>query len=113
MRKSWGIIWRAVGVSPPSYTHLTRRAYAAPLAGFAATRDVTSWNVWQTMLFLVLMQFAIVTDGLLYGFFHSDPTTRRLTQWCSFLVSFAICGVLVVIGAALILPLGKLVNDLS
>jgi len=40
MRKSWGITWRAVGVSPPSCTHLTRRAYAAPLAGFAATGDV-------------------------------------------------------------------------
>ena len=37
MRKSWGITWRAVGVSPPSSPHLTRRAYAAPLAGFAAT----------------------------------------------------------------------------
>ncbi|HQZ69448.1 MAG TPA: hypothetical protein PLY87_30390 [Planctomycetaceae bacterium] len=37
MRKSWGITWRAVGVSPPSCTHLTRRAYAAPLAGFAAS----------------------------------------------------------------------------
>jgi len=32
MRKSWGITWRAVGVSPPSCPHLTRRAYAAPLA---------------------------------------------------------------------------------
>ncbi|HQX48781.1 MAG TPA: hypothetical protein PLY87_24875 [Planctomycetaceae bacterium] len=41
MRKSWGITWRAVGVSPPSCTYLTRRAYAAPLAGFAATVDVT------------------------------------------------------------------------
>ncbi|HQZ68984.1 MAG TPA: hypothetical protein PLY87_28050 [Planctomycetaceae bacterium] len=41
MRKFWGITWRAVGVSPPSYPHLTRRAYAAPLAGFAATWDVT------------------------------------------------------------------------
>jgi len=41
MRKSWGITWRAVGVSPPSYPHLTRRAYAAPLAEFAATGDVT------------------------------------------------------------------------
>jgi|GEM_PF-5623766 len=30
---SWGITWRAVGVSPPSCTYLTRRAYAAPLAG--------------------------------------------------------------------------------
>jgi len=30
-----------VGVSPPSCPHLTRRAYAAPLAGFAATGDVT------------------------------------------------------------------------
>jgi len=42
MRKSWGITWRAVGVSPPSGTHLTRRAYAAPLAGFAATGDVAN-----------------------------------------------------------------------
>ena len=41
MRKSWGITWRAVGVSPPSCPRLTRRAYAAPLAGFAATGDVT------------------------------------------------------------------------
>ncbi|HQZ67847.1 MAG TPA: hypothetical protein PLY87_22305 [Planctomycetaceae bacterium] len=41
MRNFWCITWRAVGVSPPSYTHLTRRAYAAPLAGFAATEDVT------------------------------------------------------------------------
>ncbi|HQZ64441.1 MAG TPA: hypothetical protein PLY87_05165 [Planctomycetaceae bacterium] len=37
MRKSWGITWRAVGVSPPSCPHLTRRAYAAPLAGSAAS----------------------------------------------------------------------------
>ncbi|HQX50602.1 MAG TPA: hypothetical protein PLY87_08930 [Planctomycetaceae bacterium] len=42
MRKSWGITWRAVGVSPPSPSHLIRRAYAAPLAGFVATVDVTS-----------------------------------------------------------------------
>jgi len=41
MRKFWGITWRAVGVSPPSCQHFTRRAYAAPLAGFAATGDVT------------------------------------------------------------------------
>ena len=41
MHKSWGIPWRAVGVSPPSCPHLTRRAYAAPLAGVAATGDVT------------------------------------------------------------------------
>ena len=41
MRKSWGTTWRAVGVSPPSRTHLTRRADDAPLAGFAATGDVT------------------------------------------------------------------------
>jgi len=34
-------IWRAVGVGPPSGPHLTRRAYAAPLAGVAATGDVT------------------------------------------------------------------------
>ncbi|HQZ66482.1 MAG TPA: hypothetical protein PLY87_15435 [Planctomycetaceae bacterium] len=41
MRKSRGIAWRAVGVSPPSWPHLSQRAYAAPLAGFAATGDVT------------------------------------------------------------------------
>ncbi|HQZ68463.1 MAG TPA: hypothetical protein PLY87_25415, partial [Planctomycetaceae bacterium] len=41
MRKSWGITWRAVGVSPPSCPHLTRRAYAAPLAGFAASRETS------------------------------------------------------------------------
>gem|GEM_PF-1471324 len=41
MRKSLGITWRAVGVSPPSFPHLTRRAYAAPLAASAATGDVT------------------------------------------------------------------------
>jgi len=41
MRKSWGITWRAVGVSPPSCPHLTRRAYAAPIAVVAATGDVT------------------------------------------------------------------------
>jgi len=40
-RLSWVITWRAVGVSPPSCPHLTRRAYATPLAGFAATEDVT------------------------------------------------------------------------
>ncbi|HQZ65617.1 MAG TPA: hypothetical protein PLY87_11100 [Planctomycetaceae bacterium] len=37
MRKSCGTTWRAVGVSPPSCPHLTRRAYAAPLAGFPAS----------------------------------------------------------------------------
>ncbi|HQZ64710.1 MAG TPA: hypothetical protein PLY87_06530 [Planctomycetaceae bacterium] len=42
MRKSWDITWRAVGVSPPSCPHLTRRAYAAPLAGFAASRECQS-----------------------------------------------------------------------
>ncbi len=72
-----------------------------------------SWNGWQTMLFLILMQLAVIADGLLYGFFHGDPATRRLTQWCSFLVSFAISAVLIVFGAALILPLGKLMIDLS
>jgi len=41
MRNSWGIPWRAVGVSPPSCPLLTRRAYVAPIAGFAATVDVT------------------------------------------------------------------------
>ncbi|HQZ67301.1 MAG TPA: hypothetical protein PLY87_19560 [Planctomycetaceae bacterium] len=41
MRKPWGITWRAVGVSPPSFPHSTRRAYAAPLAGIAATGDAT------------------------------------------------------------------------
>ena len=45
MRKSRGIAWRAVGVSPPSWPHLTRRAYAARLAGFAATGDVTPLSV--------------------------------------------------------------------
>gem|GEM_PF-5636386 len=33
------VVRRAVGVSPPSCAHLTRRAYAAPLAGFAASGD--------------------------------------------------------------------------
>jgi len=41
MRQSWGITKRALGVSPPSCPHLTRRAYAAPLAEVAATGDVS------------------------------------------------------------------------
>ncbi|HQZ66171.1 MAG TPA: hypothetical protein PLY87_13880 [Planctomycetaceae bacterium] len=41
MRNSWGITRRAVGVSPPSCMQLTRRAYAAPLAGNPASRETS------------------------------------------------------------------------
>ena len=62
MRKSWGIAWRAVGVSPPSCTHLTRRAYAAPLAGFAATGDVTP----------LIVNPAIMPFNLMHGCLPSE-----------------------------------------
>jgi|GEM_PF-4674579 len=34
------VSWRAVGVSPPSCTHITRRAHAAPLAGLISGRPM-------------------------------------------------------------------------
>ncbi|HQZ67360.1 MAG TPA: hypothetical protein PLY87_19860 [Planctomycetaceae bacterium] len=68
MRKSWGIIWRAVGVSPPSCPHLTRRAYAAPLAGFAATENVTP----------LIVNPAILPFNLCTGAY---PATNENLRW--------------------------------
>jgi len=65
MRKFWGITWRAVGVSPPSYPHLTRRAYAAPLAGFAATGNVTPLIVTPAVMLsnLCMGAYTVQTEG--------------------------------------------------
>ncbi|HQZ65482.1 MAG TPA: hypothetical protein PLY87_10425 [Planctomycetaceae bacterium] len=70
MRKSWGITWRAVGVSPPSCPHLTRRAYAAPLAGFAATGDVAPLIVNPAIMPFNLCMGAYLLSG------HGEASRR-------------------------------------
>ena len=65
MHKSWGITRRAVGVSPPSCPHLTRRAYAAPLAGFAATGDVTPLIVNPAIMPFNLCTGAYLMDAVI------------------------------------------------
>ncbi|HQZ64510.1 MAG TPA: hypothetical protein PLY87_05520 [Planctomycetaceae bacterium] len=70
MRKFCGVTWRAVGVSPPSYPHLTRRAYAAPLAEFAATGDVTP----------LIVNPAILLFNLCMGAYSRPISERTVDQ---------------------------------
>jgi len=72
-----------VGVSPPSCPHLTRRAYAAPLAGFAATGDVTPlivnpaimpFNLCMAIYFNEIVTLSIVPVNLLVSSVYSGET---------------------------------------
>jgi len=86
MRQSCSITWRAVGVSPPSCPHLTRRAYAAPLAGFAATGDVTPLIVNPAM-----MPFNLCIGAYLHSLSLSISSTKpwRLSSSVILAIYFA------------------------
>ncbi|MDA1230321.1 MAG: hypothetical protein O2856_06065 [Planctomycetota bacterium] len=75
--------------------------------------NLTVWNVWQSILFTLLMMFCVAADGVLFGVFHQQRSSRRLTQWISFAITICLTIIPFTIILGLYVPMVKLMNDLS
>ena len=71
------------------------------------------WTVWQAILFTFLMTSCVVTDGVVFGLFHYQQSSRRLTQWISFAITIFLTLIPLFIIVGLYMPLLKLMNDLA
>jgi type II secretory pathway component PulF len=75
--------------------------------------NCTVSTLWQSILLGVLLVAGGVADGLLFATFHDQQSTRRTTQWCSFLFTLFLTMMAFFLIAALYIPMIRLMNDLS
>ena len=75
--------------------------------------NITTLNLWQVILLSLMMLFGVIVDGILFWIFHEQPSTRRITQWCSCAITLFLTAVAFFIIAALYVPVVKLINSLS
>ena len=75
--------------------------------------NCTTSTLWQSILLGVLLVAGGVAEGVLFATFHDLQSTRRTTQWCSFLFTLFLTMTTFFLIAALYIPMIRLMNDLS